>query len=333
MSDPDLRIGTFRYDTTQPLLDGETKPQGFTAEFSSAATIPEIFGRMLRDREYDVSELGWTFYLRTLELDEPPFLALPIFPNHVFRHSAIFVNVDSGIDEPGDLAGKTIGEFGTYGQDSGVWAKGLLSDEYGYSPGQSRWVIGGLNAPMKPFDFTDLLHPAGVDVTEAQADKSLSELLETGEIDALISANTPQCFLDDSPRVRRLFPDSEPLARDYYRRTGIFPMMHLVVIRRDVVARNPELTRAVYECFLDAKNAAMAKYENARRTFQVQTMPPFVFELFEKNRRLFGDDWYPYGVAKNRNAIEAFHRYHYEQGLSTRHLSIEDVFAPDLLDT
>lgn len=215
MSELDLRIGTFRYDTTQPLLDGETKPRGFAAEFSSAATIPEIFGRMMRNREYDVSELGWTFYLRTLELDEPPFLALPIFPNHVFRHSAIFVNVDSGIDKPSDLAGKTIGEFGIYGQDSGVWAKGLLSDEYGYTPEQSRWVIGGLNAPMKPFDFVDQPHPAAVDVTEAPADKSLSEMLETGEIDALISANIPQCFLDDSPRVRRLFPDSEPLAREH----------------------------------------------------------------------------------------------------------------------
>src|ERR1044072_4927186 len=152
MADSVLTIGCFQYDTTQSLFDGSVSVAGVEVRMKTGVTLPEIFDRLIRGNEFDVAELGLTFYLRLLGTGLP-FVALPIFPNRVFRHSCIFINTHSGIVEPGDLADKTIGEFGTYGQDSGVWAKGILMDEYGFKPEQSSWVIGGLEHPATPFAF------------------------------------------------------------------------------------------------------------------------------------------------------------------------------------
>jgi 4,5-dihydroxyphthalate decarboxylase len=332
MTDSALTIGCFEYDTTRPLLDGSVTVDGVDATMKTAATVPELFGRLIRDDEFDVAELGLTFFLRRLETGLP-FVALPIFPNRVFRHSCVFVNTHSGITGPGDLAGKTIGEFGTYGQDSGVWAKGILMDEYGFKPEANRWVIGGLEYPAAPFGFIPHPHPAEVDVTAAPEGKTLNSMLEPGEIDALFSANVPQCVLDGSPNVARLFPDYEPLERDYYRRTGIFPIMHAVVIRKDLLRDRPGLAHQVYRAFSQAKDASANRYRRNRRLYQVQTMVPWMNALIERNGEEFPEDWWPYGISANRAALDAYLRYHYEQGLSTRRWRIEDLFAPDLLDT
>ena len=258
---------------------------------------------------------------------------MPIFPNRVFRHSSVFVNTHSGITEPGDLAGKTIGEFGFYGQDSGVWAKGILADEYGFKPQASRWVIGGLEYPAAPLDFIPHPHPAEVDVSVAPEGKTLNSMLEAGEIDALFSANVPQCVLDGSPNVGRLFPDYESLERDYYRRTGISPMMHTVVIRKDLLRDRPGLAHRVYRAFSQAKDASAHRYRRDRRLYQVRTMVPWMNALVERDREEFPEDWWPYGISANRADLDAYLRYHYEQGLSTRRWRIEDLFVPDLLDT
>lgn len=328
-----LKIGCHDYDNTHALLDGTVTIDGVDGTFESTQVISDVFERMVRHQEFDVAELGLTFYLRTLDIADPPFIAIPIFPNRIFRHSCIFVNTESGIHTPKDLAGKTVGEFAIYGQDSGVWAKGILSDDYGVTPDRSRWVIGGLDQPMTPFDFVPRPHPADVDVTQAPEGKSLGNMLETGEIDALVSANAPRCFLDGSPKVARLFPDYEQVERDYYRRTGIFPTMHTIVIRRDLVAQHPELAKSVYHGFDDAKNNAVEHYLSSRRIYQVDTMIPWLNRLFEENLSLLQRDWWPSGVEANRTAIDTFLRYHYEQGLSQRRLKAEDIFAPELLDT
>ena len=330
MNDLDLRVGAFRYDTTKALFDGTVTVDGARAAMETAATLPEIFRRLIRGREFDVAELGLTFYLRTLDLDAP-FIAIPAFPNRVFRHSSVYVSTASGITGPQDLTGKTIGEFGVYGQDSGVWAKGILMDEYGFKPEQNRWVIGGLEHPAPPFDFISHPHPADVEVTTAPPDQTLSTMLQAGEIDALFTANVPQCVLDGSPKVRRLFPDFEPLERDYYRRTGIFPIMHTVVVRRELLNAHPGLARALYKAFADAKDAAADRYRQSRRLYEVDTMVPCMSALVEENRRLFGDDWWPYGIPATRTTIETYLRYHYEQGLSARRWTVEEIFAPDLL--
>ncbi|WP_033290751.1 4,5-dihydroxyphthalate decarboxylase [Amycolatopsis jejuensis] len=336
MSDIPVDIGIYRYDNTRALFDGTAGFEGVDATMHTADIVSDIFERTVRDREFGVAELGLTFYLRTLDLDEEsPYLAIPVFPNRQFRHSAIYVNTASGIRTPQDLAGKTIGEFATYGHDAGVVAKGVLSDEYGVKPEQSRWVIGGFDWPMEWFDFVPRLHPAEVDVQPAPQGKALGQMLDDGEIDALISADVPRAVLENSPNVARLFPDYVSLERDYYRRTGIRPIMHTVVVRKDLLAQHPGLARKVYQGFVDAKETAMADYRHGRIFNHMGSagMVPWFSELYDENRRLFGEDWWPYGVEKNRASVDAFLRWHFEQGLSKRRLTVEDIFVPELLTT
>ena len=333
MSDPELRVGVYPYEHVRALFDGTVTVDGVHASFTGARIVTEIFKAMIVDHAFDVAELGWTYYLRTLDLDDPPFLALPIFPNRQFRHSAIYVNTASGITDPRDLAGRTVGEFATYGHDAGFWPKGILADDFGLVPQQSRWVIGGLDFPMDPVDFIPFLHPADVDVARAPEGRELGQMLDAGEIDALISADVPRCVLDGSPRVGRLFGDYEAVERDYYRRTGIFPAMHTVVIRRDLLTRQPGLARAVYEAFGRAKDVTADRYR-AQRVFNNMDLPvPWFSRLLDDDRALLGDDWWPYGVAANRTMVDTLLRYHHEQGLSARRLTCEEVFVPDLLDT
>jgi ABC-type nitrate/sulfonate/bicarbonate transport system substrate-binding protein len=327
-----MQIGCFRYETTAALFDGSVAVDGVDVSMQTAKTIPEIFERMMRGREFDVAELGLTFYLRTFG-DDSPFIAIPVFPNRVFRHSCVFVSADSGIERPSDLEGKTIGEFGMYSQDSGVWAKGILMDEYGFRPERNRWIIGGLDTPMPPFDFVPQTHDADLDVSAAPDGKALGPMLEAGEIDALISANVPQCVLDGSPSVRRLFPDFEPIERDYHRRTGIFPMMHTIVIRRDSAAAQPVVARAIYDAFTAAKDAAVEHYRQGRRLYEVQTMQPWMNALVERNAKQFDEDWWPYGMTQNHSALDANLRYQFEQGVVNRRWKPEEIFLPELLET
>jgi 4,5-dihydroxyphthalate decarboxylase len=326
----DLRIGAFRYDTTEALFDGSVTVDGVrSTTMSTAATLPEIFERMTRG-DVDVSEFGLTFLLRALD-QGAPLVAIPAFPVRVFRHSSVFVNTASGITEPADLVGKTIGEFGVYGQDSGVWVKGILADEYGFRPERNRWVIGGLEHPAPPFTFTSHPHPPGLDITTAP--RALSAMLDSGEIDALFTSNVPQPFLDGSPNIARLFGDYAPIERDYYHRTGNFPIMHTIVVRRPLLEAHPGLARAIYTAFDNAKEAAADRYRKFRRLYEVPVMLPWANALMEQNDRLFGDNWWPYGVSENWTALDTFLRYHHAQGLSTRRWTVEDLIAPDLLNT
>ncbi|MGW3149514.1 4,5-dihydroxyphthalate decarboxylase [Streptomyces sp. NPDC001177] len=332
MSPIRLKVGCWQYDHTRALFDGRAAIEGVVATFESGGIVSDIFEGMVRDHAYDVAELGLTFYLRTLDLPNPPFIAIPVFPNRHFRHSSIYINTSSGIEKPQDLVGKTIGEFATYGHDAGVWPKGILSDDYGVKPEQSRWVIGGTDWHMQPFDFIPFLHPSSVDVTTTPEGKELGPMLEAGEIDALISAVVPQCIRRNSPHVAPLFPDPEAVEREYYRRTGIFPIMHTVVVRRDLLARNPGLARAVYNGFCKSRDIALEQYTHGRMDQQMSVMTPWFDSLYEKNR-LLRADWWQYGVDANRDAIDTFLRYSYEQGLSQSRLTCDDIFVPELLDT
>lgn len=333
---PSLTIGTYTYEHTAALFDGRVTVEGAQATFETAPIVTEIFRRMV-EGGYDVAELGLTYFLRTFEeADSPrdaPFMALPIFPNRNFRHSAIYVNTSAGIEKPQDLAGKAIGEFALYGHDAGVWPKGILAEEYGVRPDQCRWVIGGTNQPVPTLDWIPQPVPVGVEVRHAGPGQTLAALLESREIDALISVDVPQGLLDGSTTsIARLFPDYEAVERDYYRRTGIFPPMHIVAVRRELMER-PELPRAVYRAFEQAKDVAEAKYRGDAVKQHMSLVTPWFSQLFEENRRLLGEDWWPYGVRANLKAVNTFLRYHYEQGLSKRLLSSEDIFVPEFLDS
>ena len=333
MGDLKLAIGFGEYDRTRVLADGTVKIEGVDATYDSNRIVTEIFAGMVRDRAYDVAELGLSYFLRTMDFDDPPFIAIPVFPNRCFRHSAIYINVHSGIRRPEDLAGKTIGEFAMYGHDAGVWPKGILSDEFGVKPGQCRWIVGGLDWPMKPIDFVPQPHPANVEVKQTAPGTDLGAMLEAGEIDALIAADVPKCFLEKSPHVARLFDDYVSTERDYFQRTGIYPIMHTVVVRRELAAEHPEIVRSVYKGFCDAKDVIREQYTKGMIFNNMATMMPWFSKLVDEDLALLGEDWFPYGMEANRKAVDSFLRYHYEQGLSKRRLTCEDIFVPELLAT
>lgn len=333
MANPKLSIGFAEYDRTRVLADGTVKIDGVDASFKSNRIVTEVFEAMIRQRAFDIAELGMSYFLRTMDFDDPPFVAIPVFPNRCFRHSAIYVNIASGIKKPEDLAGKTVGEFAMYGHDAGVWPKGILSDEYGVTPDQCRWIVGSLDWPLKPIDFVPQPHPAGIEITSAPEGTDLGKMLEAGEIDALISADVPKCVLEKSPKVARLFNDYEATERQYYRRTGIFPIMHTVAVRKELAREHPEIVQAVYKGFCDAKDVVREQYKKGAIFNNMATMLPWFSKLLDEDIELLGDDWWPYGLKANRKAVDTFLRYHFEQGLSKRQLTCEDVFAKELLGT
>ncbi len=202
MNNRQLDLAFADYDRTSALTNGAVTIEGVDASFHTARIVTEIFEGMICRRAYDVAELGWTYYLRTFADGPSPFVAVPVFPNRAFRHGAIYVNKASGIERPEDLAGKRIGELALYGHDAGVMPKGILSDEYGFRPERNRWIVGGIDFPIEPVDFVAHPVPDGVEVEWAGKGVDLGEMLDRGEIDALISADIPRCVLDGSPRGR-----------------------------------------------------------------------------------------------------------------------------------
>ncbi len=331
MADVKLDIAFWEYDRTRALADGTVKIEGVAATYHSAPIVTEIFEGMIGEQKYGISELGMTYFLRTFHNGESPFVAIPVFPNRAFRHSGIYINKQSGIRTPHDLNGKTIGELALYSHDAGIMAKGMLSDEFGFRPETCRWLISGLDWPLKPIEFVPHTHPREVQVTDVPREKELGAMLESGEIDALISADIPRCILEDSPKVTRLFPDYKQVERDYYRRTGIFPIMHTVVIRKDLLAKHPELAKRAYQGFCEAKKAAVEKIQHGLIFNSMGTMIPWLNDLVDTDRAVLGDDWWPYGIGANRKAIDAILRYHFEQGITPKQFTCDEIFVPELM--
>jgi hypothetical protein len=327
-----LDIAFWDYDRTRALVNGKVKLPGIEATYHSAPIVTQIFEAAVRG-QYQVSELGLTYFLRTFQGTESPFAAIPVFPNRAFRHAGIYINKASGIERPQDLNGKTIGELALYSHDAGIMAKGMLAEEFGFKPETCQWIIGGLDWPMKAIDFVSRPHPANVRVSDIPQGKELGAMLEAGEIDALISADNPKCILENSPRVGRLFEDYPAVEREYFKRTAIFPIMHTVVIRKDLLAENPGLAKTIYDGFCQAKEAAVKEYEHGRIFNNMATMFPWFSHLTTQDRALLGEDWWPYGIEANRKALEAVLRYNFEQGITPGLLKIEDIFVPELLNT
>ena len=325
-----LRFGCWHYDRTRALADGTVQPEGIELSYSTRVQVGEIMERVLKG-EYDVAELGFTYYLRSLEAPNPPFIAIPVFPNRLFRHGAIFVNTRAGIVEPRDLIGKKVGELHRYGHDAGIWAKGALSDDYGVPAKSFTYYVGALDKPAAQEDWAAPAAPEGVKIHPLGPGQTLDGMLEQGEIDALFSAWIPPSLRAGSPNVARLFVDYEAVERDYFRRTGVFPIMHTVVIRREVYDRNPWVAMALVEAFRKAKAIAENAYRAGSIFFTPSLMIPWVASLQDRNRALLGDDFWPYGIERNRKVLETVLRYHREQGLLTRDWSVEELFARETL--
>ena len=327
MADLKLTLGCWNYDRTRALADGSVRPTGIDLTYRGARQVGEIMERMMRGREFDVSELGFTYYLRSLDLPEPPFVAIPVFPNRLFRHASIFVN-RARVTWPRDLIGKNVGELHRYGHDAGIWAKGILSDEYGVPVESCTYYVGGLDAPSPSEDWSPMATPPNVRIHRLGPGQLLDTMLESGEIDALYSAWVPPCLVKGSKNVGRLFEDYERVERGYFKRTGIFPIMHVVVIRRDVYEKNPWIAGALYDAFEEAKAHAVRAYRMGEVFFSPALMIPWLGALQAENRDLMGEDMWPYGIESNRKTLETYLRYHYEQGLSARQFRIDEIFVP-----
>ena len=327
MSDVKITLACWNYDRTRALMDGSVKPDGIELRYENLFPA-DNFPRMMRDREFEAAELGLTFYLATLHLDDPPFVAIPVYPIRIFCHSAIYINTNSGIEEPKDLIGKRIGEFFLYGHDAGTWSKGILSDHYGVPIDSYSNYIGGVEHPTPPLEWYPLKPPSQLSVQHIGTGTTLDAMLDAGEIDALFSALVPASLRRKSKNVRRLFPDFEAAERSYFRQTGIFPIQHIVAIRKDVYQKHPWVALSLYKAFCAAKERC---YRMLLDAGSPKASFAWLQPMIEEEQRIFGKDWYSYGVEANRPTLEAVCQYTHEHALTFRRLKIEELFAPSTM--
>jgi 4,5-dihydroxyphthalate decarboxylase len=322
----ELSVAVGDYDRTRPLVDGSVGIDGASPVFMLLSP-EETFFRAFRHADFDVCELSLSsFALRTAQGDNP-YVGVPVFPSRAFRHTSIVVRTDRGIVNPQDLRGRRIGTP-EYQLTACVWARALLQDEYAVSPEQITWVRGGMEQPGRVEKIRLTLPPA-VHLESAPAGRTLSQMLEAGEIDGIIGPRLPSCFERGDPNVGWLFPDPTRTAMEYFRRTGVFPIMHLVGIRRTLLERHPWLAAAVLKAFEQARTLAMASLSDTSAT---KVMLPFVEEQLRAARQLMGADFWSYGLEPNRKALETFLHHHHAQGLSPRRLRVEELFHPGSLE-
>ena len=326
MSKLRLTLACWDYDRTRALADGRVVPEGIDLNLLPME-VEETFFRMLRTREFDAAELSLSSYAVSLQRDDPAFVAIPVFPSRFFRHSCIFVSAKSGVREPKDLVGKRVG-VPEYQMTAPVWIRGILSDEYGVDPSGVSYLTGGEEEPGRD-EKLKLDLPARFNVKPIGAGKTLSAMLAEGEIDALHTARAPSTFYSRPDAVRRLFPDYVEVEKGYFRRTGIFPIMHVIALRRDVYEANRWIARSLLKAFLEAQRIA---YANLRATSAMTAMLPWQVAAVEEARAEMGEDWWPYGFQGNRATLDTFLRYHHEQGLSKRRLQPEELFAPETFE-
>jgi 4,5-dihydroxyphthalate decarboxylase len=320
-----LTFSCWNYDRTRPLADGSVRPDGIDLVYLTQP-VEETFFRMLRYREFDCSEMSLSSYVASLNSENPPFIAIPAFPSRFFRHSCIFVSAKSAIRKPEDLKGKRVG-VPEYQMTAPVWIRGILSDDYGVKVSDVEHFSGGEEETGRD-EKIKLNLPKEIRVRPIGPTQTLSRMIAEGEIDALVTARAPSTFQSRPNDVKRLFPAYVEQEKEYYRRTKIFPIMHTVVIRRDVYAKNPWVAQSLYKALVAAKAQA---YELYHQTAAMPAMLPWFVAHVEEARREMGDDWWPYGLEANRNVLDTFLRYHHEQGLSKRRFAPEELFAKETM--
>jgi 4,5-dihydroxyphthalate decarboxylase len=321
-----LSMAMDRYDRMWPLFDGTVQAEGMDLNIVPLF-VGETFWRQLHHRpEFDVCELSLSGYLITLERKPPTYIAIPVFPSRAFRHSSIYVGTGSGIGQMRDLAGKRIG-IPEYSMTAAVWVRGMLQDD-GVDIKSIRYIRGGELGYVEE-ERVELDLPSDISIMNAPHGKTLSSMLEAGELDAIIAPIPPACYLRRSPKVRRLFPDWENAEREYYRRTRFFPVMHTVAIRREIYERDPWIATSLYKAFEQAK--AVSYQWLTDEGAMKYSMPWFIPHIVEQ-WRFFGCDPYEYGVETNRKLLDTVTRYSFEQGLTHRKLSVDELFAPETYD-
>jgi 4,5-dihydroxyphthalate decarboxylase len=313
-------------DRTRPIKDGRVAVEG--CETSLFTLEPEeVFFRAFRNQEFDVTELSFSSYILDVSRGTCPYIAIPAFISRVFRHSGIYIRTDRGIRTPADLRGRMIG-VPEYQITAVVWMRGILKDEYGVEPTEIHWRSGGQEEPGRD-ERTPLALTNGVDLEPIASGATLSRLLMEGELDALFTARAPSCFVNGVPNVGRLFPNYREIEQAYWRKTGLFPIMHLIGLRRSLAERHPWLPGSLYKAFCQARRLALAE---VRQMHVPVAMLPWMEAEALDTIALMGRDYWPYGIAENRPEIEALTRYSFEQGIAVRKVPVEELFSPSTLE-
>jgi 4,5-dihydroxyphthalate decarboxylase len=321
----DLTLACGHYDRTEGLRDGSVQIEGVNLTYLDLP-VEETFFRMARYREFDLAELSLSSYVISLDRDAP-FIAVPAFPSRMFRHSGIYRNTRAGIGGPADLAGRTVG-LAEYQLTANVWIRGILAEHYGVPVESVRYRTGGLHRPGR-VEKLSLELPASVSVTPIGPAQTLAEMLVTGEIDALYTPRTPEPFRAGRPEVARLFPDAGAEERRYYQQTGIFPIMHVVVLRRDLYERHRWLARSVQKAFEAARRQALDAIDE---TAASPYLLPWLHEEVDRTRAILGPDYWTYGLPGNDTTLRTFLRYAHDQGLIRTLFEPADLFAPETLE-
>ena len=328
MTDLTLHIASGPYDRIEALRYGAIKPDGITVNYETRIPVHGIFVAMAEREAFDVSEMSLSLYTtrrsRALAGGEPfPFVAIPVFPSRVFRHGNFFVNRKSGIATPGDLEGKRVG-IQEYRQTAGIWMRGILRDEYGVDTDNIDWVEGGVDLPRKP-TASDVMPDRDVRLSALTGQDTLADALAAGEIDAIMAARQPRTFRTCEDIVR-LIPDFRKAEQDWFRRTGIFPIMHTVVMREALYRENPWIAQSLFTAFEASKAKAR---EQMRYSGAMMYMTPWLYDDLEEMDRVFGgDDPWPYGLEANRAHLGVFMRHLVEEAFLPGPTALDDLFAP-----
>jgi 4,5-dihydroxyphthalate decarboxylase len=317
-----LRFACGKYDRMEALRMGEVAAEGIDLDYLAIEEPREIFDRMVGELAFDLSELSASEFICQEDRGRNPFVAIPVFPSRAFRHGFVFVNRQKGIAKPKDLEGKRIG-VALYTQTAAIWVRGHLAD-LGVDLSTIRWVEGAVEKPGAHGSpcALPILKPAPIEPN--RSGRSLSDLLAAGEIDALIGARQPDSLRTHPERVARLFPDYRSVERDYYRRSRVHPIMHLVAIRKELYREHPWIAERLYRAFTAAKDWAL---EKMRYSVSQRYMLPFLYADIDEIDELFGGDPWPYGLAPNRPTLEALMRHMVEQDFIAKPLPLERLFV------
>jgi len=322
-----LTLACWDYDRTRALQDGRVEIEGVDLTYLPLR-VEETFWRMLRYGEFDAAELSMGSYLMAREKGAPRLIAIPVFPSRAFRHSCIYINTNSGIKEPKDMAGKRVG-VPEYQITMAIWARGILEHEYGVKPEQMKWLTGGEEHPGREDKIRHDL-PKTLDIRPIGPEQTLSSMLERGDIDAMISAHMPSPFVRRSPNVTRLIPDFPRVEKDYYRRTKIFPIMHTVALREDFYQKHPWVAQSLCKAFAESKKICQ---ESMYEFSALKYMLAWSIAEMEEERELFGaGERWPYGLEANRHVLETLVQYAHEQGLIKTRPDLKSLFAPNTLE-
>ena len=321
-----LSVAMGDYDRTRALFDGRVRIDGVDPVYM-LLNPEEMFFRAMRSVDFDVAELSFSSYLVKHSAGDCPYIAIPVFLSRAFRHTSIYVRKDR-IRRPEDLKGKRVG-LPEYQLTANVWARAILADDYGVRPEDITWVRGGIETPGRP-EKIKLKLPANVRVESAPEGTTISALLDSGDIDGFIGPRPPSRQALKNPNIGWLFDDPTAAAKDYYKRTGVFPIMHVVGIRRELAQQHAWLPGALLKAFTQSKTAAL---ELLADTSATKVTLPFVEEQLKAARETLGEDYWSYGVGPAKKTLETFVRHHHAQGLSERLVAVDEIFHPSTYET